>query len=283
MSGGMREIKRRIKSVGSTRQITKAMNLVASSKLNKSKERFVQIHPFAQMTQNVISQIAGGATNLNHPYIKKRPVNKATVIVLAGDRGLCGGYNVSVCQSAVAAADGVECEFITVGSKAYEYFKSRNRAVVRDIRGISENPTYNDARSIGEDVLRRFAAGETDEVYLAYTMYHSTISYESTCVKLLPFDVEELAAGDNADKGLTLYEPSPEAVLGYVLPKYINTVIYGAMAESALCEQSARMTAMDSATENANDMLDELNIKYNRARQGAITQEITEIIGGAEC
>jgi F-type H+-transporting ATPase subunit gamma len=280
MSGGMREIKRRIKSVGSTRQITKAMNLVASSKLNKSKERFLQIHPFAQMSQNVISKVASGASDIRHPYITKREVKKATVIVLAGDRGLCGGYNVSVCQSALSACEDVECDYITIGGKAYEYLKARDKNIVRSIRGISENPDYDAARSIGEDVLKRFASGETDEVYLAYTMYHSTISYESTCIRLLPFDLDEFSGQE--DKGLTLYEPSAEAVLSYVLPKYINTVIYGALAESALCEESARMTAMDSATENADDMLETLNTKYNRARQGAITQEITEIIGGAD-
>jgi F-type H+-transporting ATPase subunit gamma len=208
-------------------------------------------------------------------------VKKATIIVLAGDRGLCGGYNVSVCQSALSACPEVECDYVTVGAKAYEYMKARGKNVSRSLRGISENPDYEAARSVGEDILKRFAEGQTDAVYLAYTMYHSTISYESTCIKLLPFNLDEFS--NDEDKGLTLYEPSAEAVLSYVLPKYINTVIYGAMAESALCEQSARMTAMDSATENADDMLETLNTKYNRARQGAITQEITEIIGGAEC
>ena len=281
MSGGMREIKRRIKSVGSTRQITKAMNLVASSKLNKAKDRFLKIHPFAEMTRSVISSVASGAQNLNHPYISSREVKKATVIVLAGDRGLCGGYNSGVCQSALSLSSQVECDYITVGAKAFEYFKSRGKSISRSVRGISEKPEYSDARIIGEEVLKRFAEGQTDEVYLAYTMYHSTISYESTVVRLLPFDMEEFSS-DEAE-GAAIYEPSADEVLSYVLPKYINTVIYGAMAESALCEQSARMTAMDSATENADDMMETLNTKYNRARQGAITQEITEIIAGAEC
>jgi F-type H+-transporting ATPase subunit gamma len=276
----MREIKRRIKSVGSTRQITKAMNLVASSKLNRSKERFAQVRPFFEMTQSVISKVAGGAEGISHPYTKVREVKKATVIVLAGDRGLCGGYNANVCNGAIRATE-TECDYVAVGGKAYEFLKSRGKTVVNAVRGISESPTYEDARLIGESVLKRFADGEVDEVYLAYTKYNSTISYESTCIKLLPFDLEEFKQ-DNTDNGTTLYEPSADAVLSYVLPKYINTVIYGAMAESALCEESARMTAMDSATENAEEMIGTLNIKYNRARQGAITQEITEIIGGAD-
>lgn len=276
----MREIKRRIKSVGSTRQITKAMNLVASSKLNRAKERFTQISPFFNMSRAVIADIAGGATNLSHPYVTERPVKHTTIVVLAGDRGLCGGYNVGVCQAALRLATE-DCDFVTIGSKAADFFKSRGKTISRVIKGISENPTYDDAKVLGEEVLRKFADGETDEVYLAYTKYNSTISYESTCVKLLPFSLDEFK-DEEGELGTTLYEPSPDAVLGYVLPKYINTVIYGALAESALCEQSARMTAMDSATENADEMLDTLNTKYNRARQGAITQEITEIIGGAE-
>ena len=233
------------------------------------------------LTRNVISSVASGAQNLNHPYISSREVKKATVIVLAGDRGLCGGYNSGVCQSALSLSSQVECDYITVGAKAFEYFKSRGKSISRSVRGISEKPEYSDARIIGEEVLKRFAEGQTDEVYLAYTMYHSTISYESTVVRLLPFDMEEFSS-DEAE-GAAIYEPSADEVLSYVLPKYINTVIYGAMAESALCEQSARMTAMDSATENADDMMETLNTKYNRARQGAITQEITEIIAGAEC
>lgn len=281
MSGGTREIKRRIKSVGSTRQITKAMNLVASSKLNRSKDRFKQIHPFQQISLEVISKVAGGASALNHPYVKQREVKRTAVIVLAGDRGLCGGYNINVCQSALSVGKDKDCDYYTVGSKAYEYLKARDCKIEEALRGISEKPVYEDARHIGEKLLKSFADGEVDEVYLAYTKYNSTISYESTCIRLLPFDIEQVK-GSSEDKGLTLYEPSVDEVLSYVLPKYINTVIYGAMAESALCEQSARMTAMDAATDNADDMLDELNTKYNRARQGAITQEITEIIAGSE-
>lgn len=279
----MREIKRRIKSVGSTRQITKAMNLVASSKLNRSRERYTQIMPFYKMTGKVISSMAGNLDTVGIKYLSEREVKHITLIVLAGDRGLCGGYNVAVCQTALEAAADVECDFITVGAKSFDYLKSRGKNISHSLKGISEKPTYEDARKIGEIVVRNYTSGKTDAVYLAYTRYNSTISYESTCVKLFPFDINDVAdMKEETDKAVTLYEPSAEAVFSYVLPKYINTVIYGAMAEASLCEQSARMTAMDSATENADDMLDSLNTRYNRARQGAITQEITEIIAGSD-
>ena len=184
MSGGIREIKRRIKSVDSTRQITNAMNLVASSKLTKTRDRFSQIQPFAQMTREVISNVAKGSANINHPYIQQREVKHATVIVLSGDRGLCGGYNMNVCHSALSVCKDVECDYYTVGAKAYEFFKGKGYNVSGSLRGISEKPDYEAARLIGETLLNRFAQGETDEIYLAYTIYHSSINYESTCVKI---------------------------------------------------------------------------------------------------
>lgn len=283
MSGGIREIKRRIKSVGSTRQITRAMNLVASSKFNRSRDRYTQIMPFFEMTREVISNMADSLDTGGIKYLTEREIRHITIIVLAGDRGLCGGYNIGVCQTAIEIAGDTDCDFITIGAKAFEYLKSRNKNISYSFKGISEKPTYEDARKIGEIVVRNYISGKTDMVCLAYTRYNSTISYESTCIKLFPFDLSELEHNEKkGEKAATLYEPSAEAVFSYVLPKYINTVIYGALAEAALCEQSARMTAMDSATENADDMLDSLNTRYNRARQGAITQEITEIIAGSD-
>ena len=283
MSGRMREIKRRIKSVGGTRQITKAMNLVASSKLNRSKELYTQVMPFYEMTRKVIAGMIGSLDTTGIRYLTESDNDHITVIVLAGDRGLCGGYNIGVCQAALETAGDMDCDFITVGSKAFDYLNSRGKSISYSLKGISEKPTYEDARRIGERVVRDYVSGKTGAVYLAYTRYNSTISYESTCIRLFPFDINEVAdIRKEEERSITLYEPSAEAVFSYVLPKYINTVIYGAMAEASLCEQSARMTAMDSATENADDMLDSLNISYNRARQGAITQEITEIVAGSD-
>lgn len=279
----MRDIKRRIKSVSSTQQITKAMNLVASSKLTRAKNRFKDTQPFFDNTRRAIAEIMVGGSGATHPYLQEREIKNTAVIVITGDRGLCGGYNSNVCKTALGAAEGKEnVTFVTIGSKGKDYLKHRHQSVAAAYRGISEKPQYDDARIIGERVLAMYDKGEIDEVYLAYTEFISTISNEPRLIKLLPMDGSEFADESiEPSNTLTIYEPSEEEVLDYIVPKYVNTVLYGAMVESAACELSSRMTAMDSATENASEMIDDLNLLYNRVRQGAITQEITEIVGGS--
>lgn len=280
----MRDIKRRIKSVNSTRQITKAMNLVASSKLSRAKGRFLSTQPFFKQTRHAIAEIVTGSSGVTHRYLRERPVKKTCVMVITGDRGLCGGYNTNVCKTALSAASEREdLTFITIGSKGRDYLKHRHMHISAGYRGISEKPQYSDARHIGEKVLELYDKGEVDEVYLAYTEFISTISNEPKMIKLLPMDAEDFKDEKVEKHGstLTIYEPNEEEVLNYIVPKYVNTILYGAMVESAACELSSRMTAMDSATENASEMIDDLNLLYNRVRQGAITQEITEIVGGS--
>ena len=278
----MRDIKRRIKSVSSTQQITKAMNLVASSKLSKAKGRFMDTQPFFRHTRRAIGNIIKNNNGTTHRYLKEREVKKSCTLVITGDRGLCGGYNVNVCKAALNAADGKETAYITIGSKGRDYLKHRNMDIADCFRGISEKPQYGDAKYIGEKVLEMFDSGEIDEVYLAYTEFISTISNEPKVIKLLPLDAAAFELDDKEkDLTLTIYEPGEEEVLDYIIPKYLNTILYGAMVEAAACELSSRMTAMDSATENANEMIGDLNLLYNRVRQGAITQEITEIVGGS--
>jgi F-type H+-transporting ATPase subunit gamma len=282
----MRDIKRRIKSVNSTKQITKAMNLVASSKLTRAKNRFSDTKPFFDRTQKVIAEIAKGAKGVTHDFLEEREVKKTAVIVISGDRGLCGGYNTNVCKLAnnIITEKGREKSgLITIGNKAKDYFNHKNVEYLETFRGISEKPQYNDALTIGQKALDLFASGEVDEVYLVYTEFITTISSEAKAVKLLPLNINDFKTDENESQSMTLtiYEPSEEAVLDYVIPKYINTVIYGALVESAVCELGARMTAMDSATENASEMIDKLNLLYNRVRQGAITQELTEIVSGS--
>lgn len=283
----MRDIKRRIKSVSSTQQITKAMNLVASSKLTKAKNRFNDTKPYFNAVQKVIAEIVKGSGGVNSEYLKDREVKNTAVIVVSGDRGLCGGYNTNVCKTAYGLIEGKESSVITIGSKAKDYFSHKHTNIVQEYRGISENPEYGDALVLGEKVIKMFADKEVDEVYIAYTEYISTIASEPKLLKLLPLDPKDFK--DNTEDSeentqnltLTIYEPDDEEVLNYVIPKYVNTVIYGALVESAVCELGARMTAMDSATENATEMIGKLNLVYNRARQGAITQEITEIVSGS--
>ncbi len=280
----MRDIKRRIKSVNSTQQITKAMNLVASSKLTRAKNRLMDTRPFFQETRKVIAGVVNGSKGISHPFLEQREVKKKAIILITGDRGLCGGYNANVSKAAMSHADDVNnVSAITVGSKGREFFKRRGIKIIESFTGISEKPGYSDALKIGQLALDLFTKGEADEIYLAYTEFITTLYSEPKVIKVLPVDVNEFTNddGDSSGQSLTIYEPDEEAVLEYVIPKYVNTVIFGAMVESAVCELGARMTAMDSATENASEMIDSLNLLYNRARQGQITQEITEIVGGS--
>lgn len=281
----MLDIKRRIKSVKSTQQITKAMNLVAAAKLQRSKNRLLSTRPFYEETQRVISNIINSLEDITHPFIKKRDVKSTAIIVITGDRGLCGGYNTNIIKEADNAISRREnASIIAVGNKSTDYYIKKDANIIKYYNGISEKPMYEDAVSIGSIVLDLYLKGEVDEVLLAYTEFKSTISYIPRVEKILPLDIGEFKTGEvknEAIKDLMMYEPNQEVVLSWVIPKYINTLIYGALAESAACEQGARMTSMDSATKNANESIDGMTIVYNRARQGAITQEITEIVGGA--
>ncbi len=280
----MRDIKRRIKSVSSTQQITKAMNLVASSKLNRAKSRFNDTKPYFNAVQRVIANVVKGSNGVTNEFMTAREVKNTAVIVITGDRGLCGGYNSNVCKQAYNLVSGKEASFITIGSKAKDYFTHKHCNISAEYRGISEKPEYGDALILGEKAVKMFADKKADEVYIVYTEFISTIASEPKTIKLLPLDSKDFLEENNDNphsSTLTIYEPDEEEVLNYVIPKYINTVIYGALVESAVCELGARMTAMDSATENASEMISKLNLVYNRVRQGAITQEITEIVSGS--
>lgn len=277
----MRNIKRRIKSVNSTQQITKAMNLVASSKLTKAKQNFDDTKPFFNAIRRVIANVVKGAGNTDNVFLKSREAKNTGVVILTGDRGLCGGYNTNACKAALGITEGKSASYITVGSKGFEFLKNKGCDFAQNYTGISEKPTYEDARAIGEKITQMYQNGDVDEVYLVYTEYISTIASEPKVMRLLPLDTESLGESEKDNLTLTIYEPDDETVLAYVIPKYINTVIYGALVESSVCELTSRMTAMDSATDNATQMLDTLNLHYNRARQGAITQELTEIVSGS--
>lgn len=278
----MRDIKRRIKSVNSTRQITKAMNLVASSKLNKAKQRMEATRPFSDETRKVIAEIGAAMGSLDHPLFGKEPKgNRALVIVVTSDKGLCGGYNAAVCKEAMNLCAGKDVSLITIGSKGRDFFKRRALNIDRSIVGISERFEFNDASAIGKRALKLYEDGEVDCVYLVYTRFISSISSTPKTIRLLPVDAEDFKDETPKSSGLTLYEPSEEEVLDYVIPRYINTLVYGGLVESSVCELGARMAAMDAATDNAEEMLDKLNLLYNRVRQGAITQEITEIVSGS--
>ncbi|HHX61539.1 MAG TPA: ATP synthase F1 subunit gamma [Epulopiscium sp.] len=279
----LQEVKGRMKSIDSTKQITNAMNLVATAKLTRSRENVVKTRPFFNTVQETIHSIISHTNGVSHPFIKSNKVDNATFIVIASDMGLCGGYNANVCKLALESTKQKEhADIITVGKKAREYFKARDIEISEEIIGVSESPTYIHADGIARNIIEQYKKGKTGEVYLVYTVFESVVAQVPKVVQLLPLEPEKFGLESKGQGALMNYDPSPEAVLEYVIPKYITSVIYGALVESAASEQGARMTAMSSATDNAEEMLEDLSIEYNRARQAAITQELSEIVGGAE-
>lgn len=278
----MQDIKRRIRSVGSTKQITNAMELVASSKLKKARKRLAKTEPYFLTVSRSIKDILATSRGISHPMLEKREVKNRCYIIVTSDRGLCGGYNINIMKKVESDIDSKEdIKMITIGQKARSYFKRRDFDLKGSFVDVSEEPTFMDATQIGNMALKLYENGEVDEVNIAYTQFKSTINHEPTILKLLP--AESIGKENTEGKRLlTEYEPSPETVLDYLIPKYIISTIYGAMIESSVSEQGARRMAMESATDNAEEMIDDLNLKYNRARQAAITQEIAEIVGGAE-
>lgn len=283
MPQAMQDIQRRIKSVGSTKQITKAMELVSSAKLRRSREKLERTRPYFNTIVRSIQDILKTTTGIRHPYLEKREVKKSAYIIVTADRGLAGGYNANVLRLAEGQfKDNKEnTTLIIVGQKGRDYFKRRGYNIGGEFLHISESPEYSDASKIGKLVVSLYKDKEVDEVKLIYTHFLSAISQEAKMLQLLP---AENIKGDDTKEKTTLveYEPSPEEVLDYLIPKYVESALYGALIESSASEQGARRTAMQSATDNANEMIDSLKLSYNRARQASITQEIAEIVGGAE-
>jgi F-type H+-transporting ATPase subunit gamma len=279
----MRDIKRRKTSISSTQQITKAMKLVSTVKLQKAKNKAEESTPyFNYMYQTVCSMLAK-AGEINHPYLMKGESPKKAVVVIASNRGLAGGYNSNVTKLVTESDLKKEdvCVY-AIGHKAIETLHRKGYEITRDYSPVIEAPTYEDAMAISKELLDAYAAGEIGEIYLAYTHFKNTVSHEPKLLKLLPVEVaEEDVAESNADL-LMNFEPNEEEALELIIPKYITSLIYGGLVEAVASENGARMQAMDSATSNAEDMIADLSLKYNRARQGSITQELTEIIAGAE-
>lgn len=278
----MKEIKTRIKSVESTKQITKAMELVSSSKFRKAKERAESARPYFNTLYNTVQDIAKNTSNSRNVFLKERKVNNVCYIVIAGDRGLAGGYNSNILKAVIAHNKLGTGKVITVGKKAKESLSKRGYEVIDYIESV-EKCVYEDANRVAQTAMEAYKNGEVDEVNLVYTEFISALSQEPKIVKLLPVTIDNTNTEKEVKKGKAAvqYLPSADSVLGYVLPKYVSGSVYGAIAESFASEQAARRTAMESATDNANEMISKLELVYNRARQAAVTQEISEIVGGA--
>lgn len=282
MAKGIREIRGRIKSIKSTRQITKAMKMVAAASLRRAEEKVTAARPYARKIREVIASIAGGTTNVRHPMLQSRPVKKTGYIVITSDRGLAGGYNANMIRKVVQTIQEnhkskEEYAIFAIGRKGRDFFKKRGYPLLEEVTGLPENPTFAQIKTIASAAVSLFSDGKIDELYLCYNEFQSAISQTPQVTRLLPLDA---VAGEGKAPSYE-YEPSAEEVLEVLLPKYAETLIYSAVLEGKASEFGAKMTAMSNATDNATDMIDRYTLFYNRARQAAITQEITEIVGGA--
>lgn len=283
-----RDLRRRIKSVKNTQQITKAMEMVAAAKLRRAQERVTQARPYAAKMEDVIGSIASASGSANHPMLVKRPVKKTGYVIISSDRGLCGGYNVQVIRKLVTEiADKPKDSYaiFAVGRKARDFFQRRGYPLVGEVVGLSDSPSFADIKDVSSQVVKLFQDGVYDEVYLVYNEFINAVSQVPVSRKLLPLEdvggaKQEAKPGEFTAK--YDYEPSAEAVLDKLLPKYAETLIFSGLLEGKASEFGAKMTAMGNATDNAGDMISRYTLQLNRARQAAITTQITEIVGGAE-
>lgn len=279
----MRDIKRRRESVASTGQITKAMKLVSTVKLQKAKARAESNKPYFTMLYDTICSVLARTGKIDHRYLKDNGSARKAVLVLTSNRGLAGGYNNNIVKEVAAQFTPEDTDIYALGKKGLEGLSRKGYHIVEDYSEVMNDPLYADAIHIGKNVLASYENGRVGEIYLAYTNFKNTVVQEPKLIKLLPIDVEEIMKDVEIDVLTPMnYEPEADEALDMIIPKYMNNIIYGAFVEAVASENGARMQAMDSATKNAEDMIADLSLKYNRARQGSITQELTEIIAGAE-
>lgn len=279
-ASSMKDIKLRIKSVESTMQITKAMELVASSKLRRAKERAESTRPYFTILHQTLEDIAHSNTDFSSPFVREGEVGKACYVVIAGDRGLAGGYNNNLFKAVWEDMDTRSVCALPIGKKAVEYCARRGVESLSDDYASVEDISLRDCFSIARLLCDRFRQGTFDTLYVGYTKFVSMLTQQPAVVKLLPIRHESEETGKA--RSLIEYEPDPAAVYNAIVPEYVGGILWGAVAESLASELGARRTAMDAASKNAGEMIEDLSLKYNRARQGAITQEITEIVAGAE-
>lgn len=278
----MRDIKRQIKSVQNMKQITKAMEMVAAAKLRRAQEAAEAARPYAEKLKEVVGSIAAGTKDVKHPMLETRPIKKVGYLVITSDKGLAGGYNANilrkVTQTILARHKSQdEYELFVIGRKGRDYFRRRNMHVMEEITGLPDMPTFADIKAISYTAVKKYEEGVYDELNLFYNQFVNAMTQIPTEKKLLPLEdvggVETVASYE--------YEPSPEGVLEVLLPKYAETLIFSALLDGKASEFGAKMTAMGSASTNASKMISGLTLTYNRARQASITQEISEIVAGA--
>ena len=281
MAGSMKDIKLRIKSVESTMQITKAMELVASSKMRRAKERVEHSRPYFETLYESLTKIAAADPRARNPYLRRDDIKRTLLVVIAGDRGLAGGYNANVFKQADAVEGPVTV--LPIGKRSAEYFAHRGAGLFTPEVLMAADVSVSECFTLSHQITEGFLKGEYDAVKLCYTRFDSMMTQTATTLEVLPLTIEPTEAQKaEARRSQILYKPSCEEVFGAIIPEYVAGVLYGAVCESVASELAARRTAMDAATKNAGEMIEHLNLYYNRARQAAITQEITEIVAGAE-
>ncbi|GFO86765.1 MULTISPECIES: ATP synthase F1 subunit gamma [Anaerostipes] len=279
----MIDIKRRKNSIENTEQITKAMKLVSTVKFQRARQRAEESKPYFQKMYQTMESILGTTEGIDHPYLKRNEVSKKGIITISSNRGLAGGYNNNIARLIRDTGWSRDQTLIYgIGHKAMEILAHQGYQIVSDDSDMINEPEYEDARKLGDRVLRDYENGRIGEIYLAYTEFKSTVVHQPRLIRLLPIEPGHKKEEGAGGKLLMNFEPQPEELLSMLIPKYVCSMIYGALAASAASENGARMQAMDSASSNAEEMISELELAYNRARQGAITQELTEIISGAE-
>lgn len=276
-----KEIKNRIRSMESTRQITKAMEMVAASKLRKAQAQVLSSKPYFEILYSTINDIVDCTQDLDSPYLSQPAGNKALYVVIAGDRGLAGGYNSNVLKLALSELNGKDATVLPIGKKAVENFKSHGIPALTANYAEAAAVSLGDCFTVAKQVCKCFLSGEYDEVYVCYTGFVSVLSQVPSVLRLLPLNRHKTGREGTVQSDI-LYEPDSTRVLETVIPEYLGGILYGALCESRASEQAARRTAMDSATQNADEMIDQLSLQFNRARQASITQEITEIVAGSQ-
>jgi len=282
MAGGSKEIRAKIKSVTNTKKITKAMEMVAASKMRKAQARMEATKPYVEKMKRVIGHVAGAHPEYKHPYTQEsEQVKRVALIMVSSDRGLCGGLNSNLFRKAMPQLkawqeQGVEVELALVGNKAQGFFRSYGGNVVATVSDLGDTPHIEDLVGTIKVVLDKFDNGDLDEVYLASNVFVNTMSQDPTMQKLVPLEAE----AESETHWDYLYEPDAKTALDLLMRRYVEATVYGAVVENAACEQGARMIAMKNATDNAGEMINELKLSYNKARQAAITAEISEIVAG---
>ena len=281
MAGSMKDIKLRIKSEESTMQITKAMELVASSKMRRAKERVEHSRPYFETLHETLTKIAAADPRARNPYLRRDEVKRTLLIVIAGDRGLAGGYNSNVLKQ--AGAEEGEVLVLPIGKRSAEYFVHHEVPLFTQEVLLAADGSVGECFQLSRQITEGYLKGEYDAVKICYTRFDSMMTQTAATMEVLPLSIEPTEQQKvDARRSQILYKPSSEEVFSAIIPEYVAGIVYGAVCESVASELAARRTAMDAATKNAGEMIDHLNLYYNRARQAAITQEITEIVAGAE-